>query len=60
MERKPVSALGAALALYEAGVLEIQQDVLEELDRDLLRLRKALALDRTSPAAASSAQARKA
>jgi len=32
--------------LDEAGVLEVEQDVLEELERDLLSLRQAVALDR--------------
>jgi len=35
--RKPVAAFGAALALHETRVLEVEQDVLEELKRDLLR-----------------------
>jgi hypothetical protein len=32
--REPVAALGAALALHQAGVLQVEQDVLEELERD--------------------------
>ena len=44
--REPVAALGAALALHEPGVLEVEQDVLEELERDLLRLGDPVALDR--------------
>ena len=36
--RQPVAAVGAPLALHEAGVLQVEQDVLEELQRDLLRL----------------------
>ena len=35
---EPVPALGAALAGDEAGVAELQQDALQELRRDLLRL----------------------
>ena len=44
--RQPVAALGAALARTRPGVLQVEQDVLEELQRDLLRRGDALALDR--------------
>src|SRR5262249_37299116 len=44
--REPVAAFSAALALDEARVLEVEQDVLEEFERDLLRLRDPVALDR--------------
>ena len=43
---QPVTALGAALALHKAGVLQLKQDVLEELERDLLRVGDPFALDR--------------
>ena len=43
---EPVAAPGAALGPHQAGVLELEQDVLEELQRDLLRLGELLALDR--------------
>ena len=42
---QPVAALGAAAGADEAGVLELEQDVLEELQRDVLRLGEPLALD---------------
>ena len=44
--REPVAAVDAALAADEAGVPQVAEDVLEELERDLLRLCDALALDR--------------
>ena len=44
--RKPVAALRPALAAHEPRVAQVDQDVLEELERDLLRLRDPLALDR--------------
>ena len=43
---QPVAALRAALARDEPVVAELQEDVLQELQRDRLRLRDALALDR--------------
>ena len=43
---QPVAAFGAALALYEAGVLQVEQDVLEELQRDLLGRGDVVAFDR--------------
>src|SRR4051794_39882895 len=43
---EPVAALGAALAAHEAGVAQVAQDVLEELQRDPLRLRDGVALRR--------------
>ena len=43
---QPVAALGAAAGADDAGVLELEQDVLEELQRDVLRLGEPLALDR--------------
>src|SRR5207248_7349536 len=46
--RQPVTPLGSALALHEPRVLEVEEDVLEELERDLLRLRDPVALDRTA------------
>ena len=55
---QPVAAAGAAAGPDQARVLELEQDVLEELQRDLLRLGQALALDRLAPAAASSSAAR--
>src|SRR5919204_1402010 len=42
----PIAAAGAALRPHPAGVLELEQDVLEELQRDALRLRQLLALHR--------------
>jgi hypothetical protein len=42
--REPVAPFGTALALDEAGVLEVEQDVLEELKRDLLCLGDPVAL----------------
>src|SRR3954452_5841465 len=42
---EPVAAAGAAASTHEAGVLQLEQDVLEELKRDVLRLRELLALD---------------
>ena len=56
--RQPVAALRAAPAGDDPDVLELAEDVLEELERDLLRLGDRLALDRLSPAAASSTAAR--
>ena len=43
---EPVAALGAAPRLDQARVLELEQDVLEELQRDPLGLGQPLALDR--------------
>ena len=43
---EPVAALCAALAADEAVVPKVAEDVLEELERDLLRLRDPLAFDR--------------
>ncbi len=43
---EPVAALGAALALHEAGVPQLAEDVLEESQRDSLRLRDPIALQR--------------
>ena len=43
---EPVAAAGAAAGADEAGVLELEQDVLEELERDVLGLGELLALDR--------------
>ena len=43
---QPVAALGAAAGADDAVVLELEQDVLEELQRDVLGLGEALALDR--------------
>ena len=43
---QPVAALGAAAGADDAVVLELEQDVLEELQRDVLGLGQALALDR--------------
>ena len=43
---EPVAAAGAAPRLDQARVLELEQDVLEELQRDALRLGQPLALDR--------------
>src|SRR5262249_18341748 len=43
---EPVAALGPALAAHEPRVPEVGHDVLEELDRDRLRLRDPLAFDR--------------
>ena len=42
---EPVAALGAALAGDDAGLAQLTQDSLEELDRDLLRRSDLLALD---------------
>jgi hypothetical protein len=42
---QPVAALGASARLNQPGVLELEQDVLEELQRDVLGFREALALD---------------
>ena len=47
---QPVAALGAAAGADDAVVLELEQDVLEELQRDVLGLGQALALDRASSA----------
>src|SRR5204862_496029 len=44
--REPVAALDASLAADDARVPEVAEDVLEELERNLLRLRDPLALDR--------------
>src|SRR5262245_52730829 len=43
--REPVAAVGAALGAHEPGLAEVAEDVLEELERHLLRLGEALALD---------------
>ena len=43
---EPVAALGATASAHDAGVLELQEDVLEELQRDVLGLGEFLALDR--------------
>ena len=43
---EPVAAVGAALARDELGAAQLEQDVLEEVERDLLRGRELLALDR--------------
>jgi hypothetical protein len=43
---EPVAALGAAAGTDDAGVLELEQDVLEELQRNVLGLGEPLALDR--------------
>ena len=42
---EPVAAAGAATAFTRPRVLQVEQDVLEELERDLLRLGQPLALD---------------
>src|SRR5215208_1018338 len=42
---EPVAPPCAALGPHHAGVLEIEQDVLQELERNALRLREVLALD---------------
>ena len=42
---EPVAAAGAAPGPHQAGVLQLEQDVLEELERDVLRLGELLALD---------------
>ena len=44
--REPVAAVGTALAGDETRVPEVDQDVLEEVERDLLRLREPVALHR--------------
>src|SRR5204863_261777 len=41
---EPVATFGSALALDEPGVLQVEQDVLEEFERDVLRLRDPFAL----------------
>jgi hypothetical protein len=43
---QPVAALGAPLALHDAGVAQLGEDVLQELQRDALRLGDPVALDR--------------
>src|SRR3954451_17260829 len=43
--REPVAPARAATCPNEAGVLELEQDVLEELERDVLSLGELLALD---------------
>ena len=43
--REPVAAARAALGPDQAGVLELEQDVLQELQRDVLRFGQLLALD---------------
>ena len=45
---QPVAPFRAALALHEPGVLEVEQDALEELKRDLLSLGDQIALLRYS------------
>src|SRR5436190_145845 len=45
---QPVAALDAALAADDPGLSQVAQDVLEELERHLLGLRDALALDRAA------------
>ena len=42
---EPVAAAGAASRPHQPGVLQLEQDVLEELERDVLRLGELLALD---------------
>jgi hypothetical protein len=42
---QPVAALGAALGAHDPGVPQVDQDVLEELQRDVLGLCEPLALD---------------
>ena len=42
---EPVAALGAATSADDAVVLQLEQDVLEELQRNVLRLGKPLPLD---------------
>ena len=42
--REPVATLGAALARHDLGAAQLEQDVLEELERDLLRRRQPLRL----------------
>ena len=44
--REPVAAVRPALALDEPAVAQLEQDVLEELERDVLRLGDPLALGR--------------
>jgi len=57
--RQLVPALGAAARGDDAGLLEVAEDVLEEVQRDVLGVREALPLDhRVPPAAASSIVAR--
>ena len=59
--REPVAALRAALARDEPGVLEVEQDLLEEPERDRLRARERLRLHvRRRRAYASSSDARSA
>ena len=56
---EPVAAAGAAAGADQAGVLQLEQDVLQELKGDALGLGEALALDRAlSSAPASSIAAR--
>ncbi len=43
--REPVTALGSALAEDETGVLEVEENVLEEFERNLLSLGDPVALD---------------
>src|SRR4029453_8605673 len=47
--RKPVAALGAPLRADDPGMAQVAEDVLQELERDLLRLGDSLALDRAVP-----------
>ena len=44
--REPIAAVHTPLASHETGVPQVAEDVLEELQRDLLRLCDALALHR--------------
>jgi hypothetical protein len=44
--RQPVAAVGATLARDDLGAAQLEQDVLEELERDLLRGREALCFHR--------------
>ena len=45
---EPVAAVGAALAAHEAGVAQVAEDVLEELQRDALRRGDRVALRRAA------------
>ena len=46
---QPIAAVGATLARDDLGASQLEQDVLEELERDVLGLRDALALRRPLP-----------